>query len=301
MPRTLVRTWRAAAFVATLLVVAWAVAVPAAASGGLNSVLVGTPIRSVFVRVPHGGTQPGQPLQVLIALHGMGGNGEDFSRDLVEQADRYGWLLVAPTIDYGDWLNPNVVAREDPLLIRTLNEYIDQLPQATGMPEQHLVLVFGHSRGAQLAHRFAEFRPDRVLAVAALSAGTYTLPTAAGSAGGMSFPYGVNDLALYGGRAFDPARFDDVQFWVGVGGQDTNAADLPHQWDTYEGNTRVQRAQAFEAAMLQMGANSTLRVFGDAKHEVTSEMRQEACIFLGRATQPVAPLDDPWASAPVQY
>jgi pimeloyl-ACP methyl ester carboxylesterase len=287
MSRTLGRTWRVFALLATVLACAWTVATPAVASGGLNGALVGTPIRSVHVRGPNGGAQPGQPLQVLIALHGMGGNGDDFSRDLVEQADRYGWLLVAPTIDYGDWTNSNVVAREEPLLIRTLLDYVDQLPQATGAPVQPLVLVFGHSRGAQLAHRFAEFRPDRVLAVAAVSAGTYTLPGIDGAPGGLTFPYGVNDLALYAGHSFDAARFENVQFWVGVGGQDTNT-DLPHQWDTFEGNTRVQRAQAFEAAMLQIGANSTLRIFGDARHELTSEMRQEACAFLGRATQPAA-------------
>jgi pimeloyl-ACP methyl ester carboxylesterase len=300
MSRTLGRTWRVFALLAALLACGWTVAVPAVASGSLSGALVGTPIRSVYVRGPSGGMQPGQPLQVLIALHGMGGNGVDFSRDLGEQADRYGWLLVAPTIDYGDWTNPNAVAREEPLLIRALLDYVDQLPQAIGAPVQPLVLVFGHSRGAQLAHRFAEFRPDRVLAVAALSAGTYTLPRIDSAQGGLTFPYGVNDLALYAGHSFDAARFGSVQFWVGVGGQDTTT-DLPHQWDSFEGNTRVQRAQAFEAAMLQIGANSTLRIFGDARHELTREMQQEACTFLGRATQPATPSVDPLAVAPVRY
>ena len=70
-------------------------------------------------------------LQVLLALHGMGGSGEDFSKDLFEQADTYGWLIVAPTINYGDWKNPIIVAREDPTLIRALSDYLDQLPQQT--------------------------------------------------------------------------------------------------------------------------------------------------------------------------
>src|SRR5205085_6400354 len=138
----------------------------------------------------------------LVALHGMGGTGEEFSKDLVEQADRYGWMIVAPTIDYGDWTKPEIVAREEPVLIRALSDYVDQLPQLTGMPVRHMLLLIGHSRGAQLAHRFAEFRPERVLAVAALSAGTYTLPQ-----GTLSFPFGVKDLAQYAGRAFDASRF----------------------------------------------------------------------------------------------
>jgi pimeloyl-ACP methyl ester carboxylesterase len=297
MPRTLARLSCGLAVAAALL---WSVAVPVVASPGVNA-LAGTPIRSVYVRAPQRNPSPGKPLQVLLALHGMNGNGVDFSRDLVEQADHYGWLLVAPTIDYGDWTNPNVVAREEPILIRALADYLDQLPQLTELPVRHLVLVLGHSRGAQLAHRFAEFRPDKVLAVAALSAGTYTLPLVAGPQGGMSFPFGVKDLALYTGRAFDSTRFGGIQFWIGVGGLDTNAADLPRQWDTYEGTTRVQRAQAFEDAMQLLGASSVLRVFGGTKHEVTSEMRLAACKFLGAAMLPREPFGSPLAEAPVRY
>jgi pimeloyl-ACP methyl ester carboxylesterase len=298
MPRTLARFSFGVAVASALLC---SLVVPVVASPGITSALTGTPIRAVYVRAPRFNPTPGKPLQVLLALHGMGGNGEDFSRDLVEQADHYGWLLVAPTIDYGDWTNPNVVSHEEPMLISALADYLDQLPQLTGLPVRHLVLVLGHSRGAQLAHRFAEFRPDKVLAVAALSAGTYTLPLSAGPQGGMSFPFGVKDLALYTGRAFDSTRFGGIPFWIGVGGLDTNASDLPRQWDSYEGTTRVQRAQAFEEAMQLMGASSVLRVFGDAKHEVTSEMRLAACRFLGGAMLAREPFGSPLAEAPVRY
>lgn len=254
----------------------------AASAAGANA-LVGTPIKSVFVRLPKGGTIPGKPLQVLVALHGMGGNGEDFSRDLLDQADKFGWLIVAPTIEYGDWTKPDVVANEDPLLIRSLSDYLDTLPQTTGVQVRKQVLLLGHSRGAQLAHRFAEFRPERVLAVAVLAAGTYTLPLAADAGASLTFPYGIKDLAQYSGRAFDALNFNQVRFWVGVGGNDNNPNDVPRQWDRYEGTTRVQRAQAFEAAMHARGVTTVLKVFGGAQHEVTSEMRQEACSFLGKA------------------
>lgn len=227
-----------------------------------------SPIRSVYLRPPAGAPRD-QPLQVLIALHGMGGDGQTFAQPLIEQADSNGWLIVAPTIAYGDWTDANQVAREDPLLIRSLLEYVDSIPQRSGYQVRSEVLLLGHSRGAQLAHRFAEFRPDRVLGVAALSAGTYTLP-----ASGMSFPFGMKGLA------FDAGRFDDVPFWLGVGGEDTNPADLPHQWDKLEGSTRVQRAQSFEAALHDLGVHAVLRVFGGATHDLTSEMRTSAMSFL---------------------
>jgi predicted esterase len=42
------------------------------------------------------GASPNTPQQVIVALHGMGGNGEPLVETSIEQADRYGWLLVAP-------------------------------------------------------------------------------------------------------------------------------------------------------------------------------------------------------------
>jgi len=280
MARTLASSLGALALFLSLL---W----PSTSSADANpigaTVLTGTPIKSVYVRAARGASAQA-PQQVLVALHGMGGNGENFARDLVDQADQYGWLLVAPTIAYGNWTDPAQVASEDPKLIRALVDYIDLLPQITGLPIRHQLLLLGHSRGAQLAHRFAEFRPDKVLAVAALSAGTYTLPESGGVPGAsLSFPFGIKDLDKYGGKAFDAGSFDDVQFWLGVGADDNNAADVPRQWDALEGTTRVQRAQAFEKAARALGASAILKVFGGTKHEFTSEMRTAACSFLGKA------------------
>src|ERR1700716_1532210 len=45
-------------------------------------------VQDVFVRPPAGApADPGQPLQVLLTLHGMGGNGADFGGALAKQAD----------------------------------------------------------------------------------------------------------------------------------------------------------------------------------------------------------------------
>jgi pimeloyl-ACP methyl ester carboxylesterase len=298
MPRTLGR-------LSLALILAFSALLPltqvSASPEPIASPIIGTPIRSVYVRAPRGASLATRPLQVLLALHGMGGNGEDFSKELIESADRYGWVIVAPTIEYGDWTNPNVVAREDPLLIRAIADYLDQLPALTGMPMRRQVLILGHSRGAQLAHRFAEFRPEKVLAVAALSAGTYTLPQTSAPHAVLSFPFGVKDLAQYTGHAFDPARFSGIRFWIGVGGLDNNPSDLPRQWDNVEGTNRVQRAQAFETAMVQLGAHSILRVFGNTRHEVTSEMRQAACAFLGSAMLPGVFRLGPGSGDPLPY
>jgi pimeloyl-ACP methyl ester carboxylesterase len=291
MPRTLGVLLAALAVAVAVISSASA---PVMAAPGANTAVPGTPIRAMFIRMPQQGTVPGKPVQVLMALHGMGGNGEAFAADLLEQADRYGWMIVAPTIEFGDWTRPDVVAQEEPVLIAALSDYVDQLETLTGMPVRRQVLLLGHSRGAQLAHRFAEFRPDRVLAVAALSAGTYTLPNFA-----LRFPYGVNDLAAYSGNSFDTQRLGTVQFFVGVGAQDTNPADIPRQWDAFEGNTRLQRAQSFAAAVQQIGGNAVLQVFVGASHGLTPEMRNAACAFLGATTSPSAVSEFGLAPSPV--
>jgi pimeloyl-ACP methyl ester carboxylesterase len=224
----------------------------------------------------------GEPLQALVALHGMGGNGEQFAAGLISEADRNHWLLVAPTINYGDWTDPNQVAGEDPRLIKWLGDYLDHLSDYAGLPVKPRVLLMGHSRGAQLAHRFALFEPERVLAVAALAAGTYTLPEERSSTGTMlKFPFGLGDLLAITGRRFSRMELiEDTDFWLGVGSEDSNPADLPRAWDRYLGTTRVDRANAFQSALHALGARSVLVGFNGERHTLTQDMTASACSFL---------------------
>src|SRR5437879_1737510 len=83
-------------------------------------------VRGIYVRPPQASLD-GQPLQVLITLHGMGGNGPDFGDALASQADAHGWLIVAPTIAYGDWTDPLQISREDPALVAWLSDYVRNL------------------------------------------------------------------------------------------------------------------------------------------------------------------------------
>jgi predicted esterase len=246
------------------------------------------PIRDFYLHVPPI-ADTRQPLTVLVVLHGMGGNGPDMARDLVPEADRNGWLLVAPTIDYRDWRDPEQVRRDGSESLPALKTLLDSLPSRTGLALNDRVLLYGFSRGGQTAHRFALFYPDSVLRVASFSCGTYTLPaervrTVAGEAP-LEFPYGVGDLARYQGEPFDAEGVRGVQFWLGVGARDNQANEVPRQWDPYLGTTRVERAQTFVRALDQLGVNASLNVFPGAAHEITPEMRSQAVAFLGQTAQ----------------
>jgi pimeloyl-ACP methyl ester carboxylesterase len=241
-------------------------------------------IQDIYVRPP-ANVPDGQPLQVVIALHGMYGNGPDFAAPLEAQADQYGWLLVAPTINYGDWTDPAQISHEDPALSAWLADEVRHLGERTGYNVEPKVLLFGHSRGAQLSLRFTEMHPDLVTAVAAVSAGTYTLPESRDPRNGtlLQFPFGVGDLARDdGGQAFDPSRFGQVPIWIGVGADDNNPADVPHDWDAYIGDDRVDRAEAFSQALREMGVNVTLAEFPGASHGLTDDMRAAGCAALAQ-------------------
>ena len=234
-----------------------------------------------------------QPLPVLVALHGYGGDGESFSRPLLASADRLGWAVVAPTIAYRDWHDPQQVcedARDD---LPGLRAWLNELPARTGLRFQPRVLLYGFSRGAQYAHRFALAYPEVVEGVAALSAGTYTLPQTVwrdpdGTSTTLNMPYGVADLQSYTGQAFRPEPLRQVRFFIAVGGADHQAGDVPRSWDKYIGDCRVDRANAFVASLRRLDIAVEYRQFSNTKHEETAEMRAAAVRFLSAAALQVA-------------
>jgi len=240
-------------------------------------------IESVFVHVPHG-LAANVPARVLVAFHGIGGNGPSLGRQLIAEADRHHWVIIAPTLRYGDWWNTEVVAHEDVLVSRWLREYLDNFEKERGVAIQSKTLLFGYSRGGGLMDRIALMQPERVVAAAALSSSTYTLPLAKDSSEApVLFPFGVADLGNYTGRDFNAQEFGSIRWWVGVGGRDDDAKDVPQSWTVHIGPTRLERARSFTAALVLAGAEAKLSVFADAHHTLTAEMRNAAVTFLHAA------------------
>ncbi|CAA9579655.1 MAG: hypothetical protein AVDCRST_MAG88-3174, partial [uncultured Thermomicrobiales bacterium] len=166
-----------------------------------------------FIYVPSNATAQ-QPVQVLVAMHGMGGNGTTFCQDLLATAERNGWVVVAPTFRYQDYKNPALVLQDDTTFLPRLAGMLDRLPGQIGLLTRQKVLLYGHSRGGQAVHRFATFYPERTLGVAALSAGSYTLPLQTMLVGGRSetlaMPYGVADMRRHLSREFNYEAFKRI-------------------------------------------------------------------------------------------
>lgn len=242
----------------------------------------------LFVYVP-ANAELFQPVQVLVALHGMGGNGQAFCQDLLATAEQNGWIVVAPTFKYQDYKNADLVVQDDTTFLPRLKGILDSLPERTGLATREKVLLYGHSRGGQAVHRFATYYPERTLAVAALSAGSYTLPLKTMLVNGKSqtlpLPYGVANLNAHLGGEFNYDAFKRVPFLILVGGLDSNPTETPRAWDPYLGQTRVERAQNYTRALQNIGVKATLKVDAQAGHGVSRKMYADALEFLQDAVK----------------
>jgi poly(3-hydroxybutyrate) depolymerase len=272
-----------------MMVAAW---VPAARAAAPADAPASFDARSVFIYAPSNPGGLGRPLQVVFALHGMGADGRGFCQGFLNAADRNGWLVVAPTFRYRNWKDPLTVAEDDVALTRGLLELLDSMPQRVGYLTTRRAVLLGFSRGAQLAHRFAFAYPERTRAVAAMSAGTYTVPRALDdNASRLNFPFGTADLADQLGTAFDERALARVPFWIGVGGDDNRVEDVPRQWDRLLGKTRVTRAAAFARELNLRGARSSLEIFPSVGHVMSPEMVRAATAFAERETAAAPPVD----------
>ncbi len=237
----------------------------------------------LFIYVPASAIQA-QPAQILVTMHGMGGDGPSFCQNLLAAAERNGWIIVSPTFKYQDYRNPELVLQDDLAFLPKLRAMLDTVPDRTGIQTRDKVLLYGFSRGGQAVHRFATLYPERTLAVAAVAAGSYTLPLQTmlvnGRSQTLAMPYGVANMRAKLGSDFNYTAFKQIPFRVSVGGNDTNFADTPRAWDTYLGTTRPERATAYTKTLQNLGVEASLAVYSGAGHQVTPQMLDDNLAFL---------------------
>ncbi len=252
-----------------------------------NIFLVGTP---AAVYLPAKIT-PGQPVQLLIALHGLGGNGPTFCKGLLAYARANNLAVLAPTFSYNpDWHNPQVIAEEDTNLTALVNRMAGDFEKNYGLKLSSRYLLYGFSRGAQLAHRFALLYPEKTLGAVVLSAGSYTLPLESKNNQLLNFPFGIADLQKWTGRPFNKAAFRKVQFLIGAGSNDTDPQATPAAWNSYIGKGRLERAQNFYNTLKQAGYNASFDLFPDTGHQDSPAMQEAATRFYQTiAARPIQP------------
>jgi pimeloyl-ACP methyl ester carboxylesterase len=204
---------------------------------------------SFFVARPE--TEP-ELSQILVAVHGI-------SRDAREQVEMFGhvaltrgWTVVAPLFDMATHpqfqqlgiCRRHTQARADLALL-------DMLDTIVGA-EAVKFCLFGFSGGAQFAHRFALFHPERVTAMALGAAGWYTFPKAK-----RPYPRGIN--VSESGNDLTPrlAAMLEVPCAVFVGERDTlreKSFNTTPKIDRDQGSDRIERARRWVEAMRAAGA-----------------------------------------------
>ncbi len=210
------------------------------------------PLR-VFFHVP-ADANPASP--VVIVLHGQGRDADTYRDDWIELADEYGYIVAAPQFrdafyggSNGYALGNVFIDGESPIpgterpaeewSYSVIEPLFDDIVSKTPT-EVDEYQVFGHSAGAQFAHRFVLFVPDgRYGTVVAANAGWYTAPDDA-----TEFPYGLGASPIEGG---DPSFFGrDLVIHSGDRDTNPNSAGLRHTAEAdAQGSNRFERGAWF--------------------------------------------------------
>jgi predicted peptidase len=240
---------------------------------------------SYFLHVPPNAPSD-QPVQVLLLLHGFGGQGQDFAQQFLSVADANQWIVVAPTLNYTSLTDAAATRADDLQISQELMAILTDVPQRSGLAVNDRVLLVGFSRGGSMAERFALLHPELVQAVAALSGGAYTVPqdcvTQDGTVESLPLPLGTADLQNVAGFPLSADAFRRIPFWLSVGSQDVQP--VPSAYDNVLGQTRVARGAALQQALVAFGVQSQFTVFPGIAHAVTDGMVSSSSAFLAAAT-----------------
>lgn len=135
---------------------------------------------------------------VVVVLHGRNRNGHEYRDWFSAQAERYGFLVVAPNFAEAQYAHPHeynygamVDAADKPRpreewLWPVVDAIFEDARRRFGSKRERYFL-FGHSAGGQLVHRLATFAwSPRIERAIAANSGSYTMPLA-----DIAYPFGL--------------------------------------------------------------------------------------------------------------
>jgi len=243
--------------------------------------------------------RPDSPL--VVSIHGISRNAREHVAAFTKLADRYGAVVLAPVFTdyrYGDYQRlgrRGRGSRADLALQRLASHVIFEWGLASAK-----FYLYGHSGGAQFAHRYAMAYPRDVAGLGLSAAGWYTLPDP-----DLPYPYGIKPTSDSYGLTLDADEFLRVPACVFVGEDDVGrdgAFNRSEKLDLMQGRNRIERAaywvESMNRAAGALGYNTryALHILPDADHDfeelVDAGLARElfACLFDGRASPTAAHL-----------
>ena len=245
----------------------------------ITSHAVGSSAGSLTTRVIRPAGLSGLP--PLVVLHGISRNADELVALFRPEAERSGRIVIVPHFERATWPHfqrPSRAARPDLALLALLAHLAAIDPLLAGQVD-----LFGHSGGAQLAHRFAMLYPHKLGRLHLAAAGWYCLPDSS-----MAYPYGLGvdatKVSLTWARRHQQAlpAFLHLSVRVYVGTADDQRDDALRQspqLDCGQGPTRIARAETyvarFRAAAEACGAmpDITLTRLPGVAHDVAQAIR----------------------------
>ena len=208
----------------------------------------GDPNRPVTLHAyrPQGWASDGQ---VVLVMHGMGRNGDEYRDFWVEAAEKHRLLIVAPTFPQHlfptpeTYNNGSVLGGDGALRPAEWRGY--RIParvvaalRDAGLATRPKALIFGHSAGGQFLHRMLSTEPSEMFGAAmAGNPGWFSLPDL-----DQSFPAGLGGIGV---TEADLARLLAFPMTILSGEQDieTSGPSLPSQPEALaQGPHRFARA-----------------------------------------------------------
>jgi pimeloyl-ACP methyl ester carboxylesterase len=179
---------------------------------------------------------------LFVAVHGTGRDAEYYVGNFSGKAESAGLALMAPLFDEWRYSHYQVIERERggnraDLALQTM---VASLKTSLGITSQQ-ILLYGHSGGAQFAHRYMMAHPEEVAALAVSAAGYYTWPDPS-----LDYPLGLRDPGRDGAPSFEPEKFLRVPAAVFVGSGDIIRDEdfyTGPRVDELQGRTRVERGK----------------------------------------------------------
>ncbi|MDR6302064.1 hypothetical protein [Mesonia maritima] len=217
------------------------------------SPLTSKPI-NVFYHIPDGYATS---MPILFVLHGAGRNAAEYRNAWIEEANAKNIIIIAPEFSDenfpgGDQYNlGNVFVDGDNPSTQTLNneakwtfsliEPIFNKVKSLIGNSSNKYDIYGHSAGAQFAHRFLMLKPNaNVNTIIASAAGWYTLPDDT-----IEFPYGIQNSPI---ENIDASNYFSKKLIIQIGtlDNDPNSPGLRHNSIVdMQGDNRYDRAYYF--------------------------------------------------------
>lgn len=199
---------------------------------------------------------------IVIVMHGVNRDPDRYREDWVEEAEKRGFIVVAPGFSDQDFPKAegyNLGAMRDPesgewrekslWSYSVIEPVFDAVVKRIGGSQTDYTL-YGHSAGSQFVHRSLFFAPGpRVKRYLSANAGWYTFPDF-----GIEFPFGLGGTLLTEADV-RAALAKDVVILLGDKDNNPNSSSLNKSKEARrQGAHRFARGQAFFAAARDLAA-----------------------------------------------